>query len=220
MTGAHFSHVSSQSSLETDPPLTRADSQSVTSLLNRAGFALSTVDVDEIQIAYPSIYELIDDLKWMGEGNAVVNRRKTLSPETLYAAGEIYKGATREVGWSCERCADMAAVSGRAARSRRWFDPGDVSDHAHGACFARCALEYSFLTSWLYRSVGNRIRRSPSLQSVVPAQRTWPMRSAKVTSLYRIRRSLACQHNDSRGGSTTSREYVRLDSAHAFRYFR
>lgn len=70
-----------------------ADSQSVTSLLNRAGFALSTVDVDEIQIAYPSIYELIDDLKWMGEGNAVVNRRKTLNPETLFAAGEIYKGA-------------------------------------------------------------------------------------------------------------------------------
>ncbi|BGP44293.1 hypothetical protein JCM10450v2_000104 [Rhodotorula kratochvilovae] len=67
------------------------DSQSVTSLLNRAGFALSTVDVDEIQIAYPSIHELIDDLKWMGEGNAVVNRRRTLNPETLLAAGEIYK---------------------------------------------------------------------------------------------------------------------------------
>ncbi|GAA5999950.1 uncharacterized protein JCM10292_003552 [Rhodotorula paludigena] len=67
------------------------DSQSVTSLLNRAGFALSTVDVDEIQIAYPSIHELIDDLRWMGEGNAVVNRRRRLSPETLLAAGEIYK---------------------------------------------------------------------------------------------------------------------------------
>ncbi|GAA5930289.1 hypothetical protein JCM3775_004353 [Rhodotorula graminis] len=67
------------------------DSQSVTSLLNRAGFALSTVDVDEVQIAYPSIHELVDDLKWMGEGNAVVNRRRTLSPETLLAAGEIYK---------------------------------------------------------------------------------------------------------------------------------
>ncbi|GAA5857580.1 hypothetical protein JCM9279_005566, partial [Rhodotorula babjevae] len=66
-------------------------SQSVTSLLNRAGFALSTVDVDEVQIAYPSIHELVDDLKWMGEGNAVVNRRRTLSPETLLAAGEIYK---------------------------------------------------------------------------------------------------------------------------------
>ncbi|GAA5885508.1 hypothetical protein JCM16303_002234 [Sporobolomyces ruberrimus] len=67
------------------------DSQSVTSLLNRAGFALSTVDVDEIQIAYPSIYELMDDLKWMGEGNAVVNRRRTLQPETIMAAAEIYR---------------------------------------------------------------------------------------------------------------------------------
>lgn len=78
--------------------LALADSQSVTSLLNRAGFALSTVDVDEIQIAYPSIYELIDDLKWMGEGNAVVNRRKTLNPETLFAAGEIYKGTLSPKG--------------------------------------------------------------------------------------------------------------------------
>ncbi|GAA5914066.1 hypothetical protein JCM6882_001838 [Rhodosporidiobolus microsporus] len=67
------------------------DSQSLTSLLNRAGFSLSTVDLDEVQIAYPSIYELIDDLKWMGEGNAVVNRRKRLDWETLAAAGEIYK---------------------------------------------------------------------------------------------------------------------------------
>lgn len=50
------------------------DSQSITSLLNRAGFALSTVDVDEIEISYPSIFELVEDLKWMGEGNAVVNR--------------------------------------------------------------------------------------------------------------------------------------------------
>ena len=80
-----------------NPRLTRVnriDSQSVTSLLNRAGFALSTVDVDEIQIAYPSIYELMDDLKWMGEGNAVVNRRKTLRPETVMAAAEIYRGSS------------------------------------------------------------------------------------------------------------------------------
>ncbi|GAA5974401.1 hypothetical protein JCM11641_005261 [Rhodosporidiobolus odoratus] len=67
------------------------DSQSLTSLLNRAGFALSTVDVDEMTIAYPSIFELVEDLKWMGEGNAVVNRRKGLDWKTLAAAGEIYK---------------------------------------------------------------------------------------------------------------------------------
>ena len=68
------------------------DSQSVTALLNRAGFALSTVDVDEIQIAYPSMFELIDDLRWMGEGNAVVNRRPRLNEDTLMAAAAIYKG--------------------------------------------------------------------------------------------------------------------------------
>lgn len=88
------------------------DSQSVTSLLNRAGFSLSTVDVDEIQIAYPSIFELIDDLKWMGEGNAVVNRRKRLDPETLLAAGEIYKGALRgfHLRWYCERTGSPTQV--------------------------------------------------------------------------------------------------------------
>jgi len=34
----------------------------------------------------------MDDLKWMGEGNAVVNRRKGLHPETVIAAAEIYRG--------------------------------------------------------------------------------------------------------------------------------
>ncbi|KAL8283706.1 hypothetical protein RQP46_005501 [Phenoliferia psychrophenolica] len=67
------------------------NSQSVTSLLNRAGFNLSTVDVDEIQIRYPSIYELVDDLKWMGESNAVINRRPHLRRDTLLAAASIYK---------------------------------------------------------------------------------------------------------------------------------
>ena len=87
------------------------DSQSITSLLNRAGFALSTVDVDEIEISYPSIFELVEDLKWMGEGNAVVNRcvaflrdevamltdafrsRPHLRMDTLMAAASIYKGS-------------------------------------------------------------------------------------------------------------------------------
>lgn len=103
---SHIAMLALRSSLSTQlwlhiPAYPPADSQSVTSLLNRAGFALSTVDVDEIQIAYPSIHELIDDLRWMGEGNAVVNRRRRLSPETLLAAGEIYKGAQMLVRCCC-----------------------------------------------------------------------------------------------------------------------
>lgn len=63
----------------------------MTSLLNRTGFTLSTVDVDEVRITYPSMFELIEDLKWMGEGNAVINRRATLDHDTLIAAAQIYK---------------------------------------------------------------------------------------------------------------------------------
>ncbi|SGY33079.1 BQ5605_C002g01445 [Microbotryum silenes-dioicae] len=67
------------------------NSQSITSLLNRAGFNLATVDVDEIDISYPSMFELVEDLKWMGESNAVINRRPKLNPDTLLAAASIYR---------------------------------------------------------------------------------------------------------------------------------
>jgi NADH dehydrogenase [ubiquinone] 1 alpha subcomplex assembly factor 5 len=46
----------------------------MTNLLQRAGFTLTTVDIDEIRVAYPSMWELMDDLRDMGESNAVVNR--------------------------------------------------------------------------------------------------------------------------------------------------
>lgn len=43
-------------------------------ILTRAGFTLTTVDVDEIQVNYPSAFELMQDLHSMGEGNAVLTR--------------------------------------------------------------------------------------------------------------------------------------------------
>lgn len=67
------------------------DSQSMSSLLGRAGFNLPAVDVDEMTINYPSIFELIDDLRAMGESNAVALRRHTLKRDTLIAADAIYQ---------------------------------------------------------------------------------------------------------------------------------
>ncbi|KAJ3362439.1 hypothetical protein GGF32_006085 [Allomyces javanicus] len=61
------------------------------SLLGRAGFALTTVDVDEIVVDYPSMFELIDDLHAMGESNAVLQRRPFLHRDTLLAASSIYQ---------------------------------------------------------------------------------------------------------------------------------
>lgn len=58
------------------PPLTRdgLDTRDVSNLLGRAGFTLLTVDIDEITVNYPSMWELMEDLQAMGESNAIIGR--------------------------------------------------------------------------------------------------------------------------------------------------
>jgi NADH dehydrogenase [ubiquinone] 1 alpha subcomplex assembly factor 5 len=75
------------------------------SLLNRAGFTTTTVDVEDMTIAYPSIWELMHDLRDMGESNAILGRRAMISRDVLLAAEGIYKGerASEPVGGSA-RC--------------------------------------------------------------------------------------------------------------------
>ncbi|KAG0301186.1 hypothetical protein BGZ98_008556 [Dissophora globulifera] len=68
-----------------------ADSRDLGSLLSRAGFTLTTVDVDELTVNYPSAIELMEDLRAMGESNAVINRRGLLKRDTMLAAAAIYK---------------------------------------------------------------------------------------------------------------------------------
>ncbi|ORX99931.1 S-adenosyl-L-methionine-dependent methyltransferase [Basidiobolus meristosporus CBS 931.73] len=68
-----------------------ADSRDLGSLLSRAGFNLTTVDVDEIVVNYPSPAELMSDLQAMGESNAVINSRGYLHRDTLLASHAIYK---------------------------------------------------------------------------------------------------------------------------------
>ncbi|KAG0000233.1 hypothetical protein BGZ79_006170 [Entomortierella chlamydospora] len=68
-----------------------ADSRDLGSLLSRAGFTLTTVDVDEVTVNYPSAIELMEDLRAMGESNAVIGRRGLLKRDTMIAASAIYK---------------------------------------------------------------------------------------------------------------------------------
>ena len=49
-------------------------------LLNQAKFKLTTIDVDEIVVNYPSPFELMEDLRAMGENNAIANRYYLLPP--------------------------------------------------------------------------------------------------------------------------------------------
>ncbi|TFK43842.1 S-adenosyl-L-methionine-dependent methyltransferase [Crucibulum laeve] len=67
------------------------DTRDISNLLGRAGFTLLTVDIDEVKVAYPSMWELIEDLQDMGEGNAVIGRRNVIPRDTLAAASAIYK---------------------------------------------------------------------------------------------------------------------------------
>ncbi|KAI9822034.1 MAG: hypothetical protein M1832_003206 [Thelocarpon impressellum] len=69
-----------------------ADVRDVGGLLQRAGFQLLTVDVDDIVVSYPSASALMVDLQTMGEGNAVLGREMgPLHRDVLLAAEGIYR---------------------------------------------------------------------------------------------------------------------------------
>ncbi|KAH0839776.1 S-adenosyl-L-methionine-dependent methyltransferase [Lanmaoa asiatica] len=68
------------------------DTKDISNLLSRAGFTLLTVDTDEVHVGYPSMWELVEDLKDMGEGNAILGRRHIMHRDTLIAASAIYQG--------------------------------------------------------------------------------------------------------------------------------
>ena len=64
-----------------------ADVRDMGQLLQRAGFALPVADGDRIEVRYAEPWKLLDDLRGMGETNAVHQRRKTpLRRTTLMTA--------------------------------------------------------------------------------------------------------------------------------------
>lgn len=68
-----------------------ADIRDIGTLLQRAGFALPTVDADEITVSYRDMFQLMQDLRGMGETNVALARRKTpLRREVLMAAARYY----------------------------------------------------------------------------------------------------------------------------------
>ncbi|XP_007526107.2 arginine-hydroxylase NDUFAF5, mitochondrial [Erinaceus europaeus] len=60
-------------------------------LLGRAGFNTLTVDTDEIQVNYPGMFELMEDLQGMGESNCAWNRKSLLHRDTMLAAAAVYR---------------------------------------------------------------------------------------------------------------------------------
>ncbi|KAK6511935.1 hypothetical protein TWF481_000838 [Arthrobotrys musiformis] len=71
-----------------------ADVRDMGGLLQRAGYKLITIDIDDIIVDYEDVFALVKDLQAMGEANAVLGRRKSLaglSKDVLIGLEGIYK---------------------------------------------------------------------------------------------------------------------------------
>ncbi len=110
-----------------------ADPRDASNLLQRAGFTLLTVDVEDLQVSYPSIWELMEDLRDMGESGAVLGRRPFVKRDTLIAADAIYKGVWWQGSGVCVvRWFGLTWAARRAARQRGRHGAGHVPGHLPG----------------------------------------------------------------------------------------
>ncbi|MDA7947895.1 MAG: methyltransferase domain-containing protein [Hyphomicrobiaceae bacterium] len=68
-----------------------ADVRDLGALLQRAGFALPVTDADHVNVTYPTMFELMRDIRAMGASNTLAERRRTpLKRALLLRAAEIY----------------------------------------------------------------------------------------------------------------------------------
>lgn len=67
------------------------DPPDIVTLMNRVGFAMVTIDLDEVEVEYPNMFALMYDLQLMAESNATFNRSPSLRRDILLAADSIYK---------------------------------------------------------------------------------------------------------------------------------
>ena len=69
-----------------------ADVRDVGGLLQRAGFTMLTVDVEDVVVDYPDLFALMQDLQAMGESNAVLGREMgPIARDVLLAGDAIYR---------------------------------------------------------------------------------------------------------------------------------
>ncbi|RGP77306.1 putative methyltransferase [Fusarium longipes] len=69
-----------------------ADVKDIGGLLQKAGFKMLTVDIDDIIVDYPDMFALMQDLQAMGEGNAIIGREMgAIQRDVLLAGDAIYK---------------------------------------------------------------------------------------------------------------------------------
>lgn len=66
-------------------------SSDVEGLMQKAGFQMLTLDVQDIVVEYPNVVALMRDLQLMGESNAITNTPPPLTKDILIAVEPVYK---------------------------------------------------------------------------------------------------------------------------------
>ncbi len=76
-----------------------ADIKSLGGLMQRTQYALPVIDSEKVVVEYQDFYKLLHDLRYMGESNFLIDRRKApLSKKFWRRAEEIYKQEFSENG--------------------------------------------------------------------------------------------------------------------------
>jgi SAM-dependent methyltransferase len=95
-----------------------ADLRDLGALLQRAGFALPVTDAERVTVRYQSVLALMHDLRRMGAGNALAERRRTpLRRATLVRMAEIYADRFSDSDGRVRATFDIVWLSGWAPDS-------------------------------------------------------------------------------------------------------
>jgi len=107
-----------------------ADVRSLGGLMQRAGFALPVVDSDRLTVRYPTVFELMHDLRRMGATNVLRERsRRPLRRATLMRMAEIYAQRFADADGRIRATFDILWLLGWAphASQQRPLKPGSAA---------------------------------------------------------------------------------------------
>jgi len=107
-----------------------ADLRDIGALLQRAGFALPVTDVDRITVRYADAFALMQDLRRMGAGNVLIERRRTPTRRaTMLRMAQIYTERFADPDGRIRATFDVVWLSGWAPHESQQqpLKPGSAS---------------------------------------------------------------------------------------------
>ena len=108
-----------------------ADIRDAGALLQRAGFALPVVDQDSIAVTYATAFDLMRELRGMGEADAGINRRRRATRrDVMLRAAEIYGETAADADGRIRATFNVIYMTGWAPHEsqQRPLRPGSARD--------------------------------------------------------------------------------------------